>query len=471
MRGDAGTGKTTYIHYLKWKFTDVNWKIIDLQRANKKITVMGHRIKFSNFFSLHGKVISAVLNKVISAIFLTQNDMSPDIYKEISSNIQFLLCMYDKCIHHMGPLDEYDLLYRTLGNLPAPVDGEELDYCKHCAKLVTEYFMKMCVMNSDVEDALECAIVHYLIVLRCLRGSKKTVIVFDNLERFIGVHEIFSNELIDFVANLRTIVDTYKDQYFDSIGNRNRFAENCQLIVSMRNTSARNFTPLQNADFFESSIDLSEWFSMGEILQRKLTWFEKEKIEVENSIILKHILGDFGVARGGVVRGLRPKLNLIFNFDKRLMTDFLIETLEASANKNIIEIADTLRTKTFSGNGADDGLGAFSYRSIIWRLVMDKLNRGAMFRYIFAKRNSALDSYVDMDYTRNILTILSNYELEHRDQEYMPLEDLVHHLEHNMIGNVDNWFDNQTWKTEREKVTQLLYYMNYFNRRALNEQI
>ena len=38
----------------------------------------------------------------------------------------------------------------------------------------------------------------------------------------------------------------------------------------MRNTSARGFTPRQNADFFEGSVDLSEWFSVGEVIDKKI---------------------------------------------------------------------------------------------------------------------------------------------------------------------------------------------------------
>ncbi len=54
LRGDAGTGKTTYAHYLKWKYTSTDWKILDIRRATERINLVGQRIKSQNFYSLHG---------------------------------------------------------------------------------------------------------------------------------------------------------------------------------------------------------------------------------------------------------------------------------------------------------------------------------------------------------------------------------------------------------------------------------
>lgn len=70
LRGDAGTGKTTYVHYLKWKYTSIDWKILDVKRATERINLIGQKIKFQNFYTLHGKVISCILDKLLSMIFI-----------------------------------------------------------------------------------------------------------------------------------------------------------------------------------------------------------------------------------------------------------------------------------------------------------------------------------------------------------------------------------------------------------------
>lgn len=475
LRGDAGTGKTTYVHYLKWLYKSVDWKILDLKKARERINVFNYRIKVKDFTSLHRKVISCILDEIADLIFIKKakdkpaEDKSSEQYDVLKTykRIQILLDRYESRIQPAEPFGEYGLLYQSLHSVSIHDLSDSISYCRECANIFTKYFMNQCILCNDLSDALECAITHYMIVSRCFAESRrKTIFVFDNLERFIGVHEIYSNEIIAFISNLRGIVDSYKIDYIDSVANKNRFAENFQLIVAMRNTSVRSFTPQQNADFFEGSVDLSEWFSLGEIITNKLQWYKGKNYTVENGESLMYIMKDFGIAEDGVVRGLRPKLNFIFNYNKRLTIEFLVEILESASNEKSLVIADELRTTRFNRDSKNRGLSAFAYRSIIWRLLIDKLNRGGMFRYVFSKRHTKEDSYTDLDYIRNILTILSNFAIV-ADDDYMPLEEMVQTLYH-ISGDPAMWFDNWTCETERSKVAQLLYYMNYYNRRENN---
>lgn len=470
LRGDAGTGKTTYVHYLKWKLSKIRWEILDLKEAGDKIRVIGQRIKIKKFGSLYGKVIACILQKITSSIFIMTYNQKLGWqcdFAKAAERLQILLSNYKARIQPAEPYDEYGVLYRSLNAVHYP-DAEHFEeYCRECAHIFSDYFMKRCALCEDQSDALECAITHFMIILKCFsKSKKKTIMVLDNLERFIGVHEIYSNELIKFIRNLRRIVDSYKNEFFYSEENRNLFAENFQFIVAMRNTSARGFTPRQSADFFEGSVDLSEWFSIGEIISNKLAWYESKGCTLDNAERLRYIMKDFGIAEGGVIRGLRPKLNLIFNYNKRLTVEFLVEILESVSNESVLKVSDELRNERFGERNKDGGLASFAYRSVIWRLLIEKLNRGGMFRYIFNEKHPQEDSYVDMNYIRNILTILSNYSLEHNDV-YMPIEEMIRILYH-INGNPVMWFDNWAYATERSKVAKLLYYMNYYNRRENN---
>lgn len=471
IRGDAGTGKSTYVHYLKWKYSSINWEILDIKLATEKIDVFGQRIKFPKFHLLHQKVLSCIINHILLRLFVRadeKNHPGQVDTEQTFEQISFLLSEYEKVILPIMPADEHDVLYRVLGSIDCPQEtSKKDDYCRKCAQVIADYFSKYCAQADDMSDALECAIIQYLIILRCFSGvnRKKTIVIFDNIERFIGVHEIFSNELIKFIRNLRGIVDSYKEHFFYPSENRNRFAHNFQFAVAMRNTSARGFTPQQSGDFFEGSIDLTEWFSIGEIIDRKLEWFEKNKYPIRSARRLKSIMDDFGIGKGNIIRGLRPKLNLIFNYDKRLTIEFLVEILESSSTQEKLEIADDFKTARLQ-ESESRSLGTFAYRSIIWRLLMDKLNQGGIFRHIFGKKNSATDSVADLNHIRNILTILSNYSMKN-ENPYMPIEDLVTDLYH-LVDDSAVWFDDQTWEVERCKSAQLLFHMNYYNRRENN---
>ncbi len=97
---------------------------------------------------------------------------------------------------------------------------------------------------------------------------------------------------------------------------------------------------------------MSEWFSIGEIIVNKIKWFEKNGYTVENADEFQYIMDDFGIANEGIVRGLRPKLNLIFNYNKRLTVEFLAEILESNSNKVKLKIADELRLERFGSTSS-----------------------------------------------------------------------------------------------------------------------
>ena len=47
--GDAGTGKSTFLHYLKWAKNDIEWHILDLKKAIREIKIYGSSINIPHF--------------------------------------------------------------------------------------------------------------------------------------------------------------------------------------------------------------------------------------------------------------------------------------------------------------------------------------------------------------------------------------------------------------------------------------
>ena len=152
-------------------------------------------------------------------VFIKTSDVNGIVqydFEQTLEKIRSLLQLYRVQVLPMEPLDEYGVLYRRLGAIEDPGKEDKREYCRECARVMADYFMKNCAMCEDLSDALECAITHYMIILRCFRGATrhKTIITIDNIERFIGVHEIFSNELIKFIKHLRRLVDSFKNDFF-----------------------------------------------------------------------------------------------------------------------------------------------------------------------------------------------------------------------------------------------------------------
>lgn len=346
--GDAGTGKSTFLHYLQWSMKDIQWHILDLKRAIPEITIFGSSIIIPHeyFVSLHGKVLSAIILEMRKSLFEKTND-----FLKCRRKLQELLRCYNSLIVSECPLEEYAELYENLLKIPLQGNSrhKDIDYCKACAKVITKYFEEKCFTEPRSQDteaaALRCVLTQLLIILRCFgEKGRKELIVFDNIERFIGADEIYNKELTEFLNNMRNLCDIYTEDYRIAETNTNRFAQNYQFIVSMRNTTVRNHIPMEIIDFTRHSIDLSSWFAIGDIIHAKLDWYMRHEIEVLDETTQKHleyILSDDGLYKDKTLRGLRPKLDLIFNYNKRLITTFLVEELLVNPVENHVHYLES----------------------------------------------------------------------------------------------------------------------------------
>ena len=483
--GDAGTGKTTYLHFLQWNYQNINWEIIDIQKAAIDIEMVGSEINFSteDFAFLHGKVISSLLSKILDLLFVICNGTEYN-YKESANNIQLLLKAYSKKIINLSPLKDYRILYDSLLAVEySNVDGSgNREYCEACAEVISDYFNQRCTQININEEkqrrTLKCVLTHFLIFSRCLNENKKNIFVLDNIERFIGADEIFNSELSTFASHLRGICDTYGKRYKNEAVNSNLFSQNYQFILAMRNTTVRQYTPQQNTDFFPHTVDISTWFSTNHIIHSKLDWYENHKIEIPNELSteeLLYILDDMGLTSSTIIRGLRPKMNLIFNYNKRLTISFLVNALTAAGNKKFLNIASFFwksDKETLKSEKKATQLERFAYRSIIWRLIFDQLRAGGLFSAIFQENPQSVDRKLETNYTWGILTVLTNFYLTEEEKKreearktYMAFPDLMEKF-YCEEGSFSSWFYDVGYNLELPRIARILHSMNYYDQRV-----
>lgn len=483
--GDAGTGKTTYLHFLKWDQQIWNWEIIDVQKATIDIEVVGSEINFSSkdFSFLHGKVISSLLSEILDSLFIIRDGTEYD-YEESAKNIQLLLKAYDKKIINLSPLKDYRILYDTLKDVKYAHINEtsNREYCEACAEIIANYFNGKCTqINKDEETQrriLKCVLTHFLIFSRCLKENRKIIFVFDNIERFIGADEIFNSELSAFASHLRSICDTYGKRYKNETINSNLFSKNYQFVLAMRNTTVRQYTPQQNTDFFPHTVDVSTWFSTNHIIHSKLDWYKKHNIEIPNEINttqLLYILDDMGLTSSATIRGLRPKMNLVFNYNKRLTISFLVNALTAAENKKFLNVASAFwKIDAENPEGANNirQLSRFAYRSIIWRLIFNQLRSGGLFSAIYKENSKKAERRRETNYTWGILTILFNFYLieeekkrEENRKTYMAFPDLMKKF-YWEEGPFSSWFYSENYDLERPRIARILHGMNYYDQRV-----
>ena len=99
IMGDAGSGKTTFVHYYKYKEEkNRTWNLLDLQSANREILIDTMPLKIEKKNTLKEMIISTVLFEIVQTLFLVNNPNNTS-RKSILRNIYLSQVFYLKTIN------------------------------------------------------------------------------------------------------------------------------------------------------------------------------------------------------------------------------------------------------------------------------------------------------------------------------------------------------------------------------------
>lgn len=471
--GDAGTGKSVFLHWLKYcdeqkdESLKRKWAIIDVSESTEKIKILDKQVKVQNFRSIYYKVISAII-RLLEQILYSENDSDGRInhsatvgkFKNISS-----------AFHHYFDWTYPDEQIRTIfRNLPLPNNGDlknDNDVSEDCGHYLVDVFQRI-IDNKSEKDALELFIQIYLFTLFCLYNNCKFVLAIDNVERIIGDDELYNSEITQFASDLRTI---HNNIYDNNECLRNEY----KIIVFMRNTSVRMVIPQQITDFHASALDMSEWFDVEAILDNKLKWYsdQGESIPIAEEIL--SILKD-NINYEGKLRGLYTKISMIFNNNKRVIVHFLINVLGKTSNRKYVAKFNDYRNRSIEG--MTNSLSQFAARSIVYRLLLNEMRQDDFFTAIMTEpssnapvhsnyNNSArVGSYgsVGLGYARKILTLAYEYKLQNPNDPYAPLSGILQRM-FNLNPNNIGWLYNEENESRRKEISGILFAMNYYDGR------
>lgn len=471
VTGDAGTGKSTFLHQLQYISKKMNKKlsfdIIDVQNAVEIIQVLNYKITVPKFSSIYYKSISSILLIILNSIFIYTNEDIIMIDESIS-NIYHLLENYNIKFSYSFPDKFVSGFFDGITDCVTS-NVKNFEICQNIAEFISSYFSKAFSRRKNSKKSIlnDCILLLLYIVI-CENPSNRHIISFDNFERFVGVDEIFSNELTEFVDSLRCVQN--------NIAMKRKFLSNhFQIVIFMRRTSTRMFTSQQITELLQHSIDLSEWFDVSEIIANKICWYEENNIALENCEILKDVLFDTCFHNGNQ-RGISIKLYMLFNNNKRVLVTFLNNLINYNLYIDYIDMYKKYMNNDFKIKGS---CARFAKRSIIFRLALNQLENDKFFSCIQVQQYNNQDianalnnekyeakEYVteNVGYARKILTILYDFKLEN-DDSYMPLEDLIVLLFPNKI--IDDFFDSNN-KEKRKQISSVLYAMNYYDNRKGN---
>lgn len=465
IKGDAGTGKTTFLHNLEYLYrngkrpeADKGKKkylinIIDLQDAVYEIPVYSKTIPIRDFGRLDSMVISALLRRIMRRYFIPSTSID-----DILDNIQKLIYRHNKTDKRIFLADEVKLFFDDAEESVEQMIADSRDPGKNKRKKHEEFetftgnictSLSRLIEQADSARVIDRLLDVYMTMLAADHPVEKHIIAFDNIERFINAHEIFNPQLEELVENLRHISDTYEEKY-------DGFASKFQFVILMRNTSSRMVIPLQSADFGGHDLDLSGWFPVDTIISQKLDWYNENDLSVGNGNIIAGIIGKDSFDGHGI-RSLQEKLGKLLNRDKRIIVNMLDRgiTMTDATNPRILK----LYKRIIDAKDSMGGLRRFAARSIVMRIVLDVMKEDSFFEQMHTQKKE--DGFVRMGYSRKILTNLYEHYLDDEHHGYMHFIDLISRL----VGNT--YFDDNN-ASLRKIISDILFAMSYYNRRENN---
>ena len=454
ISGNAGTGKTTYVNRLKYNRTHGEWIILDISTSNSKIPWIDDiEMKISNYYEPSQKVYSVILANIRSLLIVYDNknqkiDITLTIakLKEIVNNYQNNISSY----YQKGRI-----FFNKLNAILKRSSNDELRI-KQSIEYIVQYFMEIEKDSSNNLSELLCSALDiFLNILRCYNSNcynKKFIIVFDNLERFISYDElqnkeldIIRKELISYSSNLYSYGNCHKGCF--------------KFIMVLRNNSIRMCgVKVQSADELASNLDLSDWYNIDKIIKTKEQWYIDNNINyISNNIeIMKQITGDLRACEDSTLTGLSLQINPLFNNNKRLIIDFIGKSLEQIDTKKQLLVYQEFWKK-------DTPISRFAARSIVRGLVIKELaSKDQLFYHLWLytkdKKKNNNNKKIGLGDTRKILTLLYNSE-----EESVSLNQVLSQLY--SVKDIEEHWESKISKTKKERIAQLLYYMNSYNRR------
>lgn len=453
LSGNAGTGKTTYLHHLKYYDSkDANWTILDVSIAPISIDWYdGEKTNINNFNQAYNKVRAVILREIRSILFpaLDSNDKVKATYCNVKEIVENYIDYHNSEQIASNPL--FETIARIIKRFERRLFSKPYSVCLHqIAACCVDYFDSPKAPLFDELDVL------FMTLLCCKKWGKKHIIVFDNLERFIAMDELYNAEIDDLRKKLAT--------YITTINEAKGFAKHFKIIMAIRCSTARMCgVKLHSADEKASNLDISSWFNIEDIIIERIKYYNSKHISNPHFSLVQQIAGDMRKCRDDTITGLELLFSPLFNNNKRLIIDFLgiiIENIDNIENYPY----DLALNKYAELWRLDTSLSRCGARNIIKGIILYKLkNSDNLFMHLKMCGSKTDDEDTGLDVSRRFLTTTYNLTEAVSKDEVLLIDVLSKMYSTSNILKI--WHTND-FSSVRKTISEMLYYMNSYNRRT-----
>ena len=457
IKGFAGSGKTTYLHYILHEKRDVLVSYIcDLEKAEQSFFFIHEPFDIgAKYQKTVWKFISVLLPKINLLLNITEHyelERKDKLIRlteqEHKNKLIELVKIYKKYFANYIGADPIvdDNKYRSFFKLLEEYTSNDISY-EIFGKSISKYFNDIFDRDSDGKESIIAVFGILVRLFFCMSKTQKHkkckfICAIDNIERYVDNSIIQDTELqlildsveqmiFDFTNKLHRIIYKNDEKYNTSFG----------LLLAMRDTSAN----LQRFIHFDDpnkirEVNISEWYSSEDIYTTKEKYFEDIHKTVENSpcyIAFTNILSDKSIYKWG----LKKLVALMYNRNHRRIANNVIKALDETPEK-ILNIFNEKWQKA-----KEDKTGCIKHlcRRLILRILFDNIQKTNYFEDLLIKMVNLEDNLDESDsYARRITTYLHRITINNGDKEiYVSFPRIIKKILHKPYFREDEVIEKQ----------------------------
>jgi len=435
IKGEAGSGKTTYIHKLRELVSEkMYFHFCDFETTRRTISLLGIPFDFKEKFNSNvWKYVSIIVEHIID-ILKIENAKDSQFHREFIYNITNIY-KDNFCIlqgkHTIVDTDDIRDFFILLGKY-----GEsQIEYVEFAEELCNAFKNKF---NQFESKHNHLGAVSYIttIMIRlffCLFKitKKKQICVIDNIEYFVPFDEehpiqecelqIIFDGIIKSISEIRPLLRELKNIH-------SNFENFYAFVLVTRPTSISLVESQHYVDFNKDSIiNISTWYCAEDIYNNKIKFFKDEINNIQNSIYFEtyaNIIGDLSIYNWG----LHDMISKMYNCNYRRIAEDVISAISKIPENYLNYFNNQWQIS------AKIPYLKHLCRKFIFRILINHIQRTKYFDKLMVEKRDAtsrkkyLEDNESSSYARKIATTLYRVSINksnNNDNDYVSFPEII----------------------------------------------
>lgn len=453
IKGVAGSGKTTYLNYLKNKFSDkIVFHIFNFEETKQSVSFMSTTFDLEEqYYNNVCKVFSLLLIEVANVLSKNnkKNDEHIEFVKKIVEKYNSSFKISEENVLESGLLTpNVDIIeQQNLFELLEQYSKQRIDYAELSQKILDAFRKKL--LSSGAETTLASIVGFIIRLYYCLNkiNGKKHLCVVDNIETFVKYDEEHPVQVCEIEKIIKCFFSASHKvrEIFAPWKQVGKFETFYSFMIVTRDTTASTaLCEVQHEDDYknENEVDISNWYCTEDILESKKSFFLENKVVIPDDCYSKayqSILCDFSKYHWG----LSEIISKMYKHSHRRNIECIPDAIAVIPEDEIIYFNEMW--KKAQGREVEKSSLKLMCRKYIFRILIDHIQRKKYFDNLMVENSPVNDKQRTLEnvfdtindkpsheesssYARKISTILYRFSLHGGRDRYISFPRLINSI-------------------------------------------